>query len=495
MLIRGPKADSFEHVAEVGRERRLRQQHIERKPPQRRPCMAPYSPPRAKQRRTEDERWEKEEARRRKQGEEAAREVASTPGRGAPSMRTLYRTWEPILEQLGPCCLNPLQRDGGVEVDVQEGLRAKVVARDESSPSCGGPGVKGLPVVAGGSYHYEIELLKDSALVLGWSAATSFPTGFDAMSFGYSSSGALVSNHATAPTTFGLPFGKEGDVIGSMIEWPEGGRGPRISFMINGLELGLAYNIASHDETRGYPPLQLHICQSPGPSFDVLLRGASDSAPLLFPHKGFAPLRGMNAEHFCPFSDAVTHAADYRALTAFDSRSLRDFHIPDNHVLQVSFDKAASVQEQAEQVEAELAADIAQLLGLPASQSVSRVLSVRVSGQHTALVAFHSRSHAALCAKVLGATALPLSRASPASRQLLVEWRGADFRAPRAPTVARRIIHGALGLQLPISHLAQELAAETRRRRSPDAAELATTATPSTRSRSSSSAEFAEASA
>lgn len=475
------------------------EKHVDRGNQQRRPCTSPYMPPHAKQRRMENERWEKEKAalRQKLEEEDAAGKASFATGRGTggPNIRTLYRTWEPILEQFGPCCFNPLQRDEGVEVDVKEGIRAKVVARDETSSSRIGPGIKGLPIVAGGSYHYELELLTDSALVMGWSAASSLPTGFDAMSFGYCSSGALLTNHGTKSASYGLPFGRAGDVIGALIEWPEEGSGPNISFMLNGLALGLAYDIASHDETQGHPPLQLHICQSPGPSFDVLLRGASDSAPLRFPHKNFAPLGEIAEEHFCPFSDAVTRAANYRTLATCDAGSLREFLVPDSHVLQVSFDEAASSSVQVERAELELAADIAQLLGV-AEGEAPRAVCVRVTSEHTALAAFRTHAHATLSAKVLGSTAVPVCQASRTSLQMLTEWRGArDFRAPRAPTVARRIIHGALGLQLPISHLVQEKEAEARRRGSPDRAEeLATTATPSTRSRSSSSAEFVDAS-
>lgn len=328
-------------------------------------------PPGAKQRRVEQERWELEKAeRRRRLAEEDAAAAAAGGGKprppSGPSIRALARKWEPKLERHGSCCFNPLQKDKGVEVD-DACLSAQCL--EDSTLSRLGPGVKGLPMVVGGRYHYEVELLRACAVVVGWSAATSLPSDYDAQSFGYRAEGSLVGDRNGSPSeAYGLPFGRAGDVIGAFIDWPSNAGaagssgpdvGPKISFALNGRSLGVAFDLSAKASAAGFPPLQLHVCQAPGLAFKVLLRGACPSAPLRFPAAGFEPLGSCAQAHFCPFSTAVVQADGVRAeLRRTDER------------------------------------------GLPG----------------------------------------------------------------KTPTVARRLIHGSLGLQLPLSHLAQEQHAERRGR-------------------------------
>jgi hypothetical protein len=329
--------------------------------------MAPYMPPAVKQRRVEQDLWEIEKAeRRRRLAEEDAAAAASGASSGPRtlSIRALARQWEPKLEHPGACCFNPLQMDDGIEVD-DDHLQATCLVDSELPRS--GPGVKGLPMIAGGRYQYEVELLTDCALSVGWSAATSLPSSFDVQSFGYHSDGVLVGHlDGAEPEPYGPPFGRAGDIVGVFIDWPPGGcssnddeDGTRISFALNGRRLGEAFNVCFSGASASAccPALQLHICQAPGPSFKVLLHGASSSTPLCFPVAGFLPLSDYLETHFCPFSRAVLQAGD-----------------------------------------------------------------------------------------------------------ALAEWHRIDERniSGKPPTVARRLIHGYLGSQLPLSHLAQELHAEGR---------------------------------
>jgi hypothetical protein len=320
------------------------------------PYIAPYVPPGARLRRKEQEQWEMEKAERRRRLAEEDAATGSTSGqRPAPNIRALARKWEPKLEQRGTCCFNLLQKDDGVEVD-DYFLHAQCVVDPLLARSR--PGVKGLPVVAGGRYQYEVELLSDSAIIVGWSAATSLPSSFDGHSFGYASKGVLVG-HGMSPEAYGFPFGRSGDVIGAFIEWPScESIGPRISFALNGRWLGEAFDMSlpSRAGTMNFPPMQPHVCQALGPPFEVRLRGANAALPLRFREPGFEPLGNHSKAHFCPFSEAVAQAGDVLAE----------------------------------------------------------------------------------CRSGMGKT----------------------------PTVARRLIHGSLGLQLPLSHLAQEIHAERRSRRS-----------------------------
>jgi len=483
----------------------------------RRPCATPYMPPHVKLRREEDKRWEqiKAEWHRRLAEEDANGKVAANqqPPSG-PNMRTLARQWEPWLERPGMCCFNPLQKDVGVDVD-EDGICAECIQdlaeKSQRQPCPWGPGVKAIPLVAGGRYHYEVELLRDGAVVVGWSAATSLPSGYDALAFGYGPDGVLVHGNRSCISAgvYGPPFGKKGDVVGAILEWPECRRagqrkctGPKISFTLNGQSLGVAFDLAGP----GAPgagayqiPLQPHLCQAEGgPAFKVLFRGASEAAPLRFPMEGFLPLGESREAHFCPFSSAVAQAADVRVSALLDADHLQAFHLPDSHIVEL-VRAAATVSARGHSVAAalkleRLTAGVARLVGLSGGAHggvAPDVLAVRRTGVRTALAAFRERAHADRCLEVLSAkaaprvaaaagagaatallaasparplsylTARPLEEASPQSHRLLVQWRGADFRVPGvAPTVARRLIHGSLGLQLPLSHLTQERDAE-----------------------------------
>merc|ERR1719401_308887 len=114
----------------------------------------PYMPPEVRRRRKEKELWELEKAewRRRLAEEDAAPATSST--HRPPNVRALARKWEPKLERCGTSCFNPLQKDDGVEVDDSYLLAECIV---EPILPRSGPGVKGLPMVSGGRYHYEVE--------------------------------------------------------------------------------------------------------------------------------------------------------------------------------------------------------------------------------------------------------------------------------------------------------------------------------------------------
>lgn len=268
------------------------------------PCLEVkrYLPPGRRQQLVEQAKWEqiKNHWRQKVLSEESA----SGSGRSArpacgPNMRVLARKCETVLERPGSSGFNRLQAD---QVEVSEdGLSSECC-----SATAGG--LKGLPLLVGGRYQYEVELLRPCALVVGWSAATSLPGCFDNLSFGYRSDGWLVHNHSEySDAAYGPAFGRAGDVLGTLIDWQE--TGVRIYFAINGQRLGVAFNVMKPSCRQGFPPLQLHLCQGAGPAFQVRLRGLSASLPLCWPFDGWTPLGDYDVEHFCPFSSAVEQAS------------------------------------------------------------------------------------------------------------------------------------------------------------------------------------------
>lgn len=229
-------------------------------------------------------------------------------------IRTLMRHWRTQLEVCGTSCFNPLQKTDGIVVDGSNILaeclsaaRSSLRARDVGAPApvSTGYGIKALPMIAAGRYQFEVELRRRSALVVGWSVATTLPSDFSMQCMGYRSTGAAVGG-PSGSNEYGPEFGEAGDVIGALLDWTPSG--PRISFALNGHQLGAAFAFP----LQNCPPLQPHIYQVPGPSFSVLLRGASPDVPLRFPVKGYAPIGLVSEPHFCPFSVAVERSTDSR---------------------------------------------------------------------------------------------------------------------------------------------------------------------------------------
>eukprot|EP00913_Durusdinium_trenchii_P018739 g17609.t1 len=268
-----------------------------------------YLPPHEKRRRMELARWKEIKAAwHRKLQEEEALGPRSEPLR-----------FEATLENHGSCCFNLLQKDECIEVSA-DGLRA------QCDPSSSGPstpasgGIKGLPLVAGGRYQYEVELRCACSLMVGWSPALVLPSvvGSSGRSaarrmLGYSSDGELVGEGCLLDVP---GFGRPGDVVGALLDWLDSDScGPRLSFMLNGRHLGMAFDLLA--EGSSTPPLQPHICQGQGRPFSVLLRGASQEAPLRYPMPGYRPLGHVAERHFSPFSKAVEVA------TALTGKALR----------------------------------------------------------------------------------------------------------------------------------------------------------------------------
>eukprot|EP00913_Durusdinium_trenchii_P009685 g9101.t1 len=346
-------------------------------------CVETYVPPHLK----EKERQRELEQKRQEIAQKA--EAPEAP-EATPNIRTLARRWEPHLEgkSFG---FNPLQLEGKIVCD-DLGLEAE--CRESLLRS---QGVKALPLVQWGNYHFEVELLRDCRLAVGWSSAMSHCTSWDMQAFGYTSEAQVV--HQNELSDYGLAFGKAGDIVGSLVEWKAAGQ-VAVSFMLNGRDLGEAFQPGlecwwqrllpyfllsnqpadhrsgglsswwrSHDErsinftfagghvrasdllsAEGRPgengrsaaqsavPLQPQVTQlASGLPLMLRLRGTEHSgvAPLAFPKAGFRPLAEASSEDFCPFSRGVAEASTERTAALITEEHLEGFAVPDDHVVEL----------------------------------------------------------------------------------------------------------------------------------------------------------------
>lgn len=281
------------------------------------PMQARYMPPHEKRRRIELAKWKDIKAAwHRKLLEEEAQGPRKQKQKAEPNMRALARRFEATLEKPGSCCFNPLQKDERIVISA-DGLRAQCEATTPKVTTSSG--IKGLPLVAGGKYQYEVELRRGSDLTIGWSPALVLPSSLASSGrsaarrmLGYSSEGELIGEGCLIDVP---PFGRQGDVVSALLDWQAGSCGPRLSFMLNGRNLGMAFDLRA--EGIEIPPLQPHVCQGQGRPFSILLRGATPQVPLRFPMRGYRPLGNIAEEHFSPFSKAVelaTSSAENGAL-------------------------------------------------------------------------------------------------------------------------------------------------------------------------------------
>jgi len=292
------------------------------------------------------------------------------------SIRALSKVFKSQLEECGTCCFNPLQKDNAIELD-EDNIRAECISyvrsRDAAgSSSSSGFGVKCLPMICGGRYQFEVELTRRSSIVVGWSDATALPSNHGSQCMGFKSDGTLVGGSSSGPEAYGPEFGYAGDVIGALLDWTR--RGPRLSFVLNGRPLGVAFSPSSwHDSD--YAPLQPHIFQVPGPAFSVLLRGASADVPLLHPVEGFLPIHEVAEEHFCPFSSAIEHASADERIPAVARRLILGslgLQLPLSHVAQERLARETPTLRTLEELEAKV--------GLDSAQSRRRTWAARRAG-------------------------------------------------------------------------------------------------------------------
>merc|ERR1712032_1034726 len=191
----------------------------------------------------------------------------------------------------------------------------------------------------------------------------------------------------------------------------------------------------------------------------VRLRGA-DGVPLAHPADGYSPLADVSAEDFCPFSEAVSLASVERVAVSLTEEQLASFCVPDEHIVEL-YDVADV---------ATLKASIARQLRLPRSGQDLYHVRATSSTAPCALACFRRKDHAAqLVASSVGASdcidldrtdeiilARPLQQATNASREMLRQWRGEEYRPSADPSAARRLIHGSLQSQMPLAHLVEE---------------------------------------
>jgi hypothetical protein len=389
----------------------------------------------------------------------------STASGCSMNIRTLARQWGTRLENRGECRFNPLQMDGQIILEDIDGLIAECVEHPLSTK-----GVKGLPVVRQGHYQYEIELLRDSDLMIGWSGAMTLPGVLDFQGYCYASTGSKWHGQEEVGA-YGASFGKKGDVVGALLAWTKAETGEdslKLSFALNGSLLGVAFEVAINAAPSRYDacvPLQPHVCQLPARGMlKVRLRGGGTGLPLLHPIEGYQPLAVVSDGDFCPFSKAVSVASAERAAAGITTEQLHSFRVPDGHIAEL-YDIPGGTDE------ATLTANVACCLGLV--QAGSRIVlpmttvHVRFMGPDaasgTALLACRRPGHVehlmVRCAEsepALPCSVRPLRHAAASSKEILRMWRGEEFRPHADCSAARRLIHGCLQSSMPLSHLVEE---------------------------------------
>lgn len=357
------------------------------------------------------------------------------------------------LEERGESCsgFNPLQMDPEIVVEDAQHIVAECVDHPLSPK-----GVKGLPPVQSGRYQFEVELLRDCSMTVGWSGAMTFPGVMDFQSYMYSSSGSKL--HGKEESPYAKTYGKKGDIIGALIDWIEpetmsGVSSVELSFCLNGEALGAAFKVeGSHflvDARKEAPiPLQPHMCQMPkGNMLKVKLRGSKDGAPLAHPVEGFQPLSEISDIDFCPFSAAIAAATSERVIMNLTPEHLKAFKLPEDHIVELyDFPSDASGET--------LMSSVACFLGLKVRDQ-GRALHVRITEAGcTALVALRRPEHVETLIeasradgadddfgvmeckaddekkreKPLAFEARLLSSATARSKECLREWRGSGFQ-------------------------------------------------------------------
>jgi hypothetical protein len=383
----------------------------------------------------------------------------STASGQSANIRVLARKWNRQLENRGDIRFNPLQMDGNFVLEDIGGLTAECVEYAFSTK-----GVKGLPVLQGGQYQFEIELLRDCALMVGWSGAMTLPGQLDFQGYAYSSTGSLWHGQENMGP-YGTPFGRTGDVIGAMVSWEKVGTDKetlRVSFALNGSCFGSAFEIGKEECI----PIQPHICQlGKGGMLKVRLRGAAGS-PLIHPIPGFHPISAVADEHFCPFSVAVARATAERVAAGVTREQLQSFQLPDTHIAEL-YDIPGGTDV------ASLISRASKFLGVANTSSETAMLHVRfleAGTTSTALLVCKKACHLERlllhCAErpspeeaseaAMPCGLRPVRHATASSKERLREWRGDDYRPQADCSVARRLIHGCLESQMPLSHVVEE---------------------------------------
>jgi len=367
-------------------------------------------------------------------------EKASVASSGSLNVQIIGNDVDSHLEQTGESRFNPLQMDAQFVIEDADGLVAECVDHPLSVK-----GVKGLPAIQSGRYQYEVELLRDSSIMVGWSGAMTLPGVLDFQGYAYASSGCKW--HGQAETPYAKPFGKAGDIIGALLDWiePETANGAdtiQVSFCLNGEALGPAFKVEANladPKTAAPVPLQPHICQLPkGDMLKVRLLGSKDELPLKHPVEGYLPLSSVSDIDFCPFSVAIAAATSERVIMNLTPESLQSFKLPDTHIVEL-YDFPSDTNGET------LTSSVACFIGLKRYLGVLHVC-ITDKGSSTALAACRRPEHAdklieasrvddefgvVACVDVetkrekpLHFEARPLSSATARSKQRLRQWRG-----------------------------------------------------------------------
>ncbi|KFM27783.1 ATP-dependent RNA helicase DDX1 [Auxenochlorella protothecoides] len=155
---------------------------------------------------------------------------------------------------------------------------------------------------ASGPRYFEVAVCDEGLCRVGWAApASSLELGTEKGSWGYGGTGRR--SHAGAFEPYGRPYGL-GDVVGAALDW----QARRLSFFLNGKDLGVAYDLPKHLATPLFPAVTLKNAElaanfgaeawkfPPPPGYQGFLPGGSIGEGLVSWEVASAPAQaGSNA--------------------------------------------------------------------------------------------------------------------------------------------------------------------------------------------------------
>mmetsp|Transcript_81384 Transcript_81384/g.226676 ORF Transcript_81384/g.226676 Transcript_81384/m.226676 type:complete len:510 (-) Transcript_81384:71-1600(-) len=287
-------------------------------------------------------------------------------------------------------------------------------------------GVRARPAVLVGAYCFELELLNNCLLRVGWAAANSRRAlGTDDKSFGYGGTG--MKSHRGKFEPYGQTHeGLTGAVIGCLLDRRDARR-QTISFTLNGEDLGVAFQVPLWMMD---VPLLPAVCGRE--DWQVAIRGGN----WLFPPPAlYKPLDDLASSQDSADSGYKAAQACLAPAPQEERRRVFEFDVPDQNLVEIrsSGDEVLDEEQVLDWIDRECCVP-------------KRNCHVVITDtQHVAVIAFSDHRAARSLLKVPPPLAGSYCREdfSEAAEEVLWRRRPED-RADTTDRVARRFIAGAL---------------------------------------------------